>query len=62
MADWKKRLSQNVDGEFFVDSTCINATGTGRRAESDGKTIVCPGVSGKSGGGTVDYWGNGVME
>lgn len=24
MADLKKRLSINVDGEFFVDSTCIN--------------------------------------
>ena len=24
MADFKKRLSQNVDGEFFVDSTCVN--------------------------------------
>jgi glyoxylase-like metal-dependent hydrolase (beta-lactamase superfamily II)/ferredoxin len=24
MADWKKRVSDNVEGEFFVDSTCID--------------------------------------
>jgi ferredoxin len=24
MADFKKRISENVDGEFFVDSTCID--------------------------------------
>src|SRR5260370_314260 len=24
MADLRKRVAKNVDGEFFVDSTCIN--------------------------------------
>src|SRR5579864_5731009 len=24
MANWSKRVAQNVEGEFFVDSTCID--------------------------------------